>query len=45
LQQPNMHFLVDDYGQRRWCEALGTEMSQQVNVMEDARRRRGGDAV
>jgi hypothetical protein len=45
LQQPNMHFLVDDHGRGHWCEALGTEMAEQVNIMEDARRRRGGDVV
>ena len=36
LQQPNMHF----DGRGRWCEAAGTEMSEQLNIMEDIRRRR-----
>jgi hypothetical protein len=45
MQQPNMHLIVDEYGQRRWCEAAGTELSEQVDIMEDVRRRRGGDVV
>jgi hypothetical protein len=45
LQQPNMHFIVDEYGRGRWCEAAGTEMSEQVNIMEAVRRGRGGDYV
>jgi hypothetical protein len=43
MRQPGIHYVVVDYGQGRWCEAAGTEMSEQLNILEDIRRGRWGE--
>lgn len=45
MPQPGLHLIVVDFGQSRWCEAQGTEMSEQLDVLENVRRGRGGPFV